>query len=150
MCTLYRPFSTAHYLLEQSSNGILSPQVSQFLTKHVAQLKSPSNPFPRAEKAKKELASGELQLVGGGKAKVDKDEQIVALDVAARFDMDEAESLVALRTVHEGKQADKLTEDDWHSLTAYVFEERRAVIAIVQWLIRIRKFSLELTLIFWS
>jgi nuclear pore complex protein Nup188 len=73
---------------------------------------------------------------------VDKDEQIVALDVAARFDMDEAESLVALKTVHEGRQADKLTEDDWHSLTAYVFEERRAVIAIVQWLIRIRESSL--------
>lgn len=142
--TTHRPFSTAHLLVEASVNGKLTPQVSTFLKDHLQQLKNPSDPFPRADKAKQELASGQLQLVGGGKAKVDKSEQDAVLDVASRFNLDEQESLVVLRTVRNGKQVVKLNEDDWRTLTAHVFEERMAVIAIVQWLVHTRELSLAI------
>lgn len=140
-----RSFATALVLLERSSvQGSLAPAVTTFLTEQQHRLQTPFDPFPRADQAKKDLQSGQLVVKSGAaaaKTKVDQNEQQLSLQVAERFNLDETESLVALRSFNaEGRRPEThLSEDDWDALTAYVFEERMAVIGIVAWLLRSRQ-----------
>lgn len=58
------------------------------------------------------------------------------MSISDRFDLDEVESLVAFTALKKEARAGNLSDDDWDLLTAYVFEERTAVLDIVALLLR--------------
>ncbi|GAA5904406.1 hypothetical protein JCM6882_008902 [Rhodosporidiobolus microsporus] len=143
-------WSSALILLEASSvTGSIPSSLSPFLTSNLAALKAPYDPFPRSSASETALQSGKLELVPGSKGKqvdVDKADQAGALEVAERFSVDEVLAYRALRSARRervgkkeaGKKADegRVSEEEWDRVTAWVFEERMAVIGVVGLLLR--------------
>ncbi|KAM0755748.1 hypothetical protein T439DRAFT_320460 [Meredithblackwellia eburnea MCA 4105] len=122
------PFSVALTLLELSSSSSNKPSDSlvDFLTQNSTRLKNLQDPFPRSNQQKPSSQDGGTKLS-------DKQIQLVQ-DIAERFDLNEELARVALQAAADGK--DKLDDQDWDSITAYIFEERMAVIAIVSFFLR--------------
>ncbi|BGP46895.1 hypothetical protein JCM10450v2_002746 [Rhodotorula kratochvilovae] len=129
-------WAQALVLLETPSPGGVAPSVASFLRDHRDQLQRPHDPFPPSQQSKAQLQSGKLQLAQR-QLDIAKPLQQLALDVAARFSCDELEALHALRNARKGKGTDdKLSEDDWDRVTAWLFEERMAVLGVVALLLR--------------
>ncbi|BGP61149.1 hypothetical protein NBRC10512v2_002466 [Rhodotorula toruloides] len=132
-------WANALVLLESAAvTGTVPPSASSFLSTHLAQLQRPHDPFPRSTQSKTKLASGKFELAKR-QVEVAKEEQSAALEVADRFSLDEVEAFLALRSARRDKgkaKAEKLSEDEWDRVTAWVFEERMAVIGIVALLLR--------------
>ncbi|BGP30898.1 hypothetical protein JCM10296v2_002658 [Rhodotorula toruloides] len=132
-------WANALVLLESAAvTGTVPPSASSFLSSHLAQLQRPHDPFPRSTQSKTQLASGKLKLAKR-QVEVAKEEQTAALEVADRFSLDEVEAFLALRSARRntGKaNTEKLGEDEWDRVTAWVFEERMAVIGIIALLLR--------------
>ncbi|GAA5835871.1 hypothetical protein JCM11251_007448, partial [Rhodosporidiobolus azoricus] len=141
-------WSSALILLESASvTGQVPSSLSPFLTSNLAALQSPHDPFPRSSTSKTALQSGKLELVPKGKqVEVDKADQTAAIDIAERFEVDEVVAYKALRSARrDGKQKrdqqkkkdeGNLIEEEWDRITAWVFEERMAVIGVVGLLLR--------------
>ncbi|GAA5873343.1 hypothetical protein JCM1840_000031 [Sporobolomyces johnsonii] len=117
--------------------GAVSSTLSSFLEDHLAQLQHPADPFKRDPKGKQQLSSGSL-VVATRKVDVPKQDQAAVLEVADRFDLDEVEAWLAVQSVTKGKnkEDDRLNDDEWFNVTAWVFEERMAVIGTVALLLR--------------
>ncbi|GAA5936020.1 hypothetical protein JCM1841_002719 [Sporobolomyces salmonicolor] len=117
--------------------GLVSSTLSSFLEAHLAQLQHPADPFKRDPQGKQQLSSGSL-TVATRKVDISKQEQTAVLEVADRFDLDEVEAWLAVQSVTKGKKKedDRLDDDEWFNLTAWVFEERMAVIGTVALLLR--------------
>ncbi|GAA5910922.1 hypothetical protein JCM8208_006688 [Rhodotorula glutinis] len=132
-----RTWSQAHVLLESPSPNGVPLSASTFLRSHLDQLQRPHDPFPPSQHSKAQLSSGTLTFA---KRQVDvsKPDQQLALDVATRFSCDELEAYHALRHARRGKglHSDKLADDEWDRVTAWLFEERMAVLAVVALLLR--------------
>ncbi|GAA6027884.1 hypothetical protein JCM8097_001764 [Rhodosporidiobolus ruineniae] len=142
-------WTTALALLDAAAlTGSVSPSLSSFLQANLDALKQPHNPFPPSTASKKILESGKLELaVKGKQVDVPKPDQTAALAVADRFQLDEVLAFKALAGARKaieatgrskrGKQEEgKLSEDEWDRVTAWVFEERMAVIGVVGLLLR--------------
>lgn len=141
-------WSTCLLLLESAaSTSSRPPSLSSFLTSNLAALQHPYSPFPSSPASKTSLTSGSLVLVPkGAKVDVSKDEQTAALDVASRFQVDEVVAFKALQVARKGAaekgrqgEEGKLSEDEWDRVTAWMFEERMAVIGVVGLLLRTRE-----------
>ncbi|BGP14773.1 hypothetical protein JCM10213_004289 [Rhodosporidiobolus nylandii] len=141
-------WSAALVLLDAAaSTGSLPSSIPPFLTSNLAALKNPHDPFPRSTTSKTAVQSGKLELVPKTKAvELSKGEQFAALEVAERFGVDEVLAYRAVRSAKRavqkekgaGAKADdaKLSEEEWDRVTAWVFEERMAVIGVVGLLLR--------------
>ncbi|GAA5852521.1 hypothetical protein JCM8547_002528 [Rhodosporidiobolus lusitaniae] len=140
-------WTTALVLLEASTHAQLSPSLDPFLSNNLTALQNPHNPFPASAASKTALQSGKLELVPKSGKTVDVDEvhQTAALAVADRFSVDEVLAYRALRVARKdstgkgkGKDKDegKVSEDEWDRVTAWLFEERMAVIGVVGLLLR--------------
>ncbi|GAA5969808.1 hypothetical protein JCM11641_008047 [Rhodosporidiobolus odoratus] len=141
-------WSTALILLEASHHSeSLSPSLAPFLKSNLAALKRPHDPFPRSTASKTALQSGKLELVPKAKAvEVVKDDQTAALEVADRFGVDEVFAYKALSSARRAIEKDgrgtnredqgKVGEEEWDRITAWLFEERMAVIGVVGLLLR--------------
>ncbi|GAA6014140.1 hypothetical protein JCM10207_006110 [Rhodosporidiobolus poonsookiae] len=136
-------WATTLILLESAPE--IPDSVASFLSSNLAALKQPHNPFPSSAASKTALQSGKLELVPKGtKVDVNKDDQAAALEVAHRFGCDEVVAYRALRSAQQdaprNKEAKdelvKLSEDEWDRVTAWVFEERMAVMGVVGLLLR--------------
>ncbi|GAA5840892.1 hypothetical protein JCM9279_001252 [Rhodotorula babjevae] len=130
-------WSQALVLLESPSPNGVPPSASYFLRAHLDQLQRPHDPFPPSQHSKTQLQSGTLTLAKRQVA-VSKPDQQLALDVATRFSCDELEAYHALTHARRAKGAhsDKLAEDEWDRVTAWLFEERMAVLAVIALLLR--------------
>lgn len=125
-------------LLEQSTSGHLAPQVSQFLKDNKRSLQQPDGPFKNAADSAKPGASTSLVVKLGAHAKVGRDAQVE--DVAQRFEIDKDQASTVLHSLgRSSTDTTTLSDRDWDRLTAYIFEERMAVIGIVAWILRARK-----------
>ena len=123
-------------LLEAPSNpkARSNDHLDSFLRTRIAQLKAPYAPFPRNPASKAKITSatfkeGELDV------KLDPAQQATVLSIADRFEMDELEAWRVLSRT-KGANAGELSDSEWDAVTAGVFEERMAVIAIVGFLLR--------------
>ncbi|KPV76212.1 uncharacterized protein RHOBADRAFT_52251 [Rhodotorula graminis WP1] len=130
-------WSQALVLLESPSPNGVPPSAATFLRSHLDQLQRPHDPFPPSHQSKTQLSSGSL-TVASRQLDVSKPDQQLALDVATRFSCDELEAYHALRHARraKGTHPDKLAEDEWDRITAWLFEERMAVLAVVALLLR--------------
>lgn len=140
-CCSARPFANALNFLEiaATTSSPVSPDVASFLSSHLPQLKAPHNPFPRNSTSRDLVKSGKVALqLPSSTDTVTPGEQPVVDQVADRFELDEIEALLAVRALRDGK-IEKLAEEDWDAVTAYVFEERMAVIGTVGLLLRCRE-----------
>ncbi|KAK4058282.1 hypothetical protein OIO90_000439 [Microbotryomycetes sp. JL221] len=132
-------FATALVMLEQSSTTQSLPDtVADFLRQNKQQLQKPHEPFPASPSTG---AAG--QLVPQPKAQSTTSSALTT-DVATRFNMNDKQAVVALDALKHltssstslQRSATKLSIEDWDKLTAFVFEERMAIIAIVAWTLR--------------
>ncbi|KAK4705494.1 hypothetical protein P7C70_g693, partial [Phenoliferia sp. Uapishka_3] len=131
-----KPFVTIHTALEESTaHGTLSPAVSKATRERLSSLTTPHDPFPRTPPSKSVLKSGNVQAVSGLKGKLSEAGLKVVEEVAERFELDDGESLMAVRALEKGR-VERLEQDDWDCITAGVFEERMAVLGIVTLLLR--------------
>ncbi|GAA5867257.1 hypothetical protein JCM3774_002390 [Rhodotorula dairenensis] len=144
-------WATALVLLEAASvtGGPVAPAAAAFVSARRSQLERPHDPFTRSAPAQSTAASS---LVPAAPVPGPDRKQLVQA-VADRFDLDnyEAQSAVevALRGPADndndkgkgkgkGKEgiATELSPDEWDRATAWVFEERMAVIGVVALLLR--------------
>ncbi|KAI5479662.1 nucleoporin [Pseudohyphozyma bogoriensis] len=137
------PFSTALNALELSSTtGILPSHLSSFLSQpsSLASLQSPHAPFPPSPSALAKLKAGNTgpDAIPGGQ--VSAEETKLVEEVSQRFGLDEGRALEAVRhAAGDGKSSKGvLDEDEWDRVTAYLFEERLAVLGLVSLLLRCR------------
>ncbi|GAA6000131.1 uncharacterized protein JCM10292_003997 [Rhodotorula paludigena] len=129
-------WAQALVLLETPAVDGVPPSASTFLARNLDQLKRPHHAFARTDQGKTQLATGKLQ-VAAKSVDVAKPEQAVVLQVADRFDLDETAALGAVRSATRGKSTgEKLSEDEWDRVTAWVFEERMALLQVVALLLR--------------
>ncbi|KAK4051932.1 hypothetical protein OIV83_002637 [Microbotryomycetes sp. JL201] len=132
---VHRSFATALVLLEQASaDAPVSQQVVTFIKEHLEQLKKPYAPFSRAQS--QQGTAGQL-VVPAKQAST-----TLSTEVAERFKLDDKQALVVINSLPRVQSSakngppTKLSPADWDKLTAFVFEERMAVIAIVAWILR--------------
>ena len=132
---IHRSWSTALVLLEAASvTGVLAPAAADFVASHKSQLERPHEPFARTGKVLVPAAATTTK-------------QLVQA-VADRFDVDDAVAQRAVETATRGqqyldtkgkrKEETELSPDEWDRATAWVFEERMAVIGVVALLLRTR------------
>lgn len=112
-------------LNESTASDVLSPTLTSFLRSKLTQLQQLQNPFSHSTLGKGKGKEPESRLTSDGQESV--------VEIAGRFDVDTVEATKLLRVI--GKN-DKLEDEDWDTLTAYVFEERTCIIAIVGMLLR--------------
>lgn len=129
------PFATSLADLEHAGHRGPSPAAANSILRRLKPLQAPHDPFPRDASTKALVKSGTVELAEGTPTKLSPAEEAVVDDVAARFELDDVEALMAVRALDKGK-VEKLAEDDWDALTAHVFEERMAVLGTVTLLLR--------------
>ncbi|SCV71090.1 BQ2448_2678 [Microbotryum intermedium] len=126
-----RPFATALHLLESaaassssssSSSSTAVDKVQAFLERNLSQLVKPYHPFTRSRK----LTTAVVPANNKGK------QSLVVDDLAHRFQIDEHSARIALQHI----STDDEHGPNWDRITAYVFEERMAILAIVALLLR--------------
>ena len=129
--------------LEAPSNGKArsNDDLETFLRTRIAQLKAPFAPSPRNAASKAKFAGGSFKE-GNTDVKLDAAQQAVVLSIAERFEMDELEAWRALSRTKGGNSVE-LSDQEWDAVTASVFEERMAVIAIVGFLLRCGEFCVR-------
>ncbi|GAA5965963.1 hypothetical protein JCM8115_004778 [Rhodotorula mucilaginosa] len=133
----HRSWSTALVLLEAAGvTGVLAPAAADFVSSHKSQLERPHDPFARTENKSTAAAA----LVPAATATATKH---LVQAVADRFDVDDAIAHRAVETATrdrdtKGKRKEEtaLSPDEWDRATAWVFEERMAVIGVVALLLR--------------
>lgn len=138
----HRSWSTALVLLEAAGvTGVLAPAAADFVSSHKSQLERPHDPFARTENKSTAAAA----LVPAATATATKH---LVQAVADRFDVDDAIAHRAVETATrdrdtKGKRKEEtaLSPDEWDRATAWVFEERMAVIGVVALLLRTRAFG---------
>ncbi|KAM0788291.1 hypothetical protein ACM66B_001436 [Microbotryomycetes sp. NB124-2] len=134
-----RSFATALILLEHATADAPVPQqVVTFLKDHLKQLKKPHAPFARSQT---EQGSGSQLVATKQSTASGTRNAALTTDVAQRFDLDDKQALAVVESLPRHSDATnqppaRLSPADWDSLTAFVFEERMAVIAIVAWILR--------------
>ncbi|GAA5938294.1 uncharacterized protein JCM15063_000694 [Sporobolomyces koalae] len=121
-------WSAALNLLERST---ASAALSDFLSANIAQLQDPANAFPDSSTSK--------DVVKAASGSLSKFEESAAAEVGNRFSLARPVAETAVRVcARRGKQeGDRLSEDEWERITAWVFEERMSVIGVVSLLLRI-------------
>ncbi|GAA5836692.1 hypothetical protein JCM3766R1_006993 [Sporobolomyces carnicolor] len=121
-------WSAALNLLEQSTP---SPALSTFLSSNLAQLRDPANPFPSGAAKSTSLTTAA--------APANKFVEAAAVEVGERFTLAKttAEAAVRLCTKRNKQEGDRISEEEWDRITAWVFEERMSIIGVVSLLLRI-------------
>lgn len=130
MGVLYRTWSAALSLLEQSTP---STSLSSFLSSNLSQLRDPANPFPSTSTTTTALTTTKQQL--------SKFEEAAAAEVGERFTVAKttAEAAVKVCTRRGKKEGDRISEEEWERITAWMFEERMSIIGVASLLLRIRQ-----------
>ncbi len=124
-------FGAALGLLEQSSStGTLPKELADFLRNSVSTLANLHDPFNPANPT-----STPPKPTTTTPAALSVEEHKIADRVVATFELDKTRAADVVRAVNKDKAA-SVTEQDWDVITAYVFEERMAVIGIVATLLR--------------
>ncbi|KAL8276623.1 hypothetical protein RQP46_010972 [Phenoliferia psychrophenolica] len=129
------PFVTSLIALEAAGPRGPPPAAANSVLRRLDALKRPHDPFPRDAATKALVKSGTVELSDGVRERLSPAEEEVVDQVAARFQLDDVEALMAIRALDKGK-VEKLVEEDWDTITASVFEERMAVLGIVTLLLR--------------
>ncbi|GAA5946680.1 hypothetical protein JCM3765_000347 [Sporobolomyces pararoseus] len=121
-------WSAALSLLEQSTP---SASLSSFLSSNLSQLRDPANPFPSTTSTSTALTSTKQQL--------SKFEEAAAAEVGERFTVAKttAEAAVKVCTRRGKKEGDRISEEEWERITAWMFEERMSIIGVASLLLRI-------------
>ncbi|GAA5975705.1 hypothetical protein JCM10908_005252 [Rhodotorula pacifica] len=144
-------WTTALVLLEAASvTGSVAPSAAAFVSSHRSQLERPHEPFSRKATNSASVAGG--ALVPAAQANSNSAERkLLVQAVADRFDLDDQQAQGAVEAALRGSSAagDKgkgkepatagstqLSPDEWDRATAWVFEERMAVIGVVALLLR--------------
>ncbi|KDE07549.1 hypothetical protein MVLG_02220 [Microbotryum lychnidis-dioicae p1A1 Lamole] len=133
------PFATALHLLESassvssssSSSSTALDNVQAFLERNLSQLVKPYEPFTRSRKLTR-------ALVPANNSSKRKQSHVVD-DLAHRFQIDQHSARIVLQSVYDDERTandEPLSEDHWDRITAYVFEERMAILGIVALLLR--------------
>ncbi|GAA6010477.1 hypothetical protein JCM11491_006957 [Sporobolomyces phaffii] len=121
-------WSAALHLLEQSNP---SPALASFLSSNSAQLRDPANPFPPTQSKSSALTTTRSQL--------SKYQEAAASEVGQRFSLAQTTAEQAVKAcTKRGKQPDdRVSEEEWDTVTAWVFEERMSIIGVASLLLRI-------------
>ena len=135
-CAHSSSFGSVLASLEAPSNpkARANDDLESFLRAHIAQLKAPHAPFPRNAASKAKITAGTIKE-GNLDVRLDTAQQAVVLSIAERFEMDEVEAWRILSRT-KVRNAVELNDQEWDAVTAAVFEERMAVIAIIGFLLR--------------
>jgi len=127
-------FGAALGLLElSSSTGSLPTELAVFLRNSVNQLSNLQDPFNKT--ITKPISTNSLAKAAAG---LSGDELKLVDRVAATFSLDKATAEEVVQAVIKDKLG-QVGDQGWDSITAYVFEERMAVIGIVATLLRTSK-----------
>ncbi|GAA5898786.1 Nup188p [Sporobolomyces salmoneus] len=121
-------WSSALHLLEQSNP---SPALSTFLNSNLAQLHDPANPFTPTGTKSTALTTTSSQS--------SRFEEAAAAEVEERFTLAKSTAQAAVRhcTKRGKREGDRISEEEWERITAWVFEERMSIIGFVSLLLRI-------------
>ncbi|GAA6058665.1 hypothetical protein JCM10212_004076 [Sporobolomyces blumeae] len=127
-------WSNALALLEQST---ASSSLASFLSSNLEALQNPADPF--SSTSSKPTSTALVPSTGGGS--FTKLQQTAAKEVGERFQVAQRTAELAVKSCVENarKDRERLSEQEWDQLTAWVFEERMAVIAVVSLLFRIHE-----------
>lgn len=126
-------FGAALGLLEQSSStGALPAELAEFLRNQISTLSNLHDPFSPANRNLPSSKPATKVAVG-----LTADESKLVERVATSFTLDNPTAEQVIGAIKKGK--DQVGEQDWDQITAYVFEERMAVIGIVATLLRTSK-----------
>ncbi|KAJ1308684.1 hypothetical protein OPQ81_004375 [Rhizoctonia solani] len=122
-----------------ASDGLKN--IHGILKDRLTQLRKWANPFGKpSSESKKALESGEVKFIDGSKTRVSDEEKEEALKISARFELDEIEALLLLRSCFAHADPSSLDPDaNGHSayeselqgaLETYYFEQRHHLLRV--------------------